>query len=205
MNKTNSPKVIALTFGVLIISFAIAFYVIAWQEPSQAPPGGNVATPINVGSTGQIKTGNLVVNALGISGTGANIFSMPYGAGPGKVLTSDASGSVSWQSGVWNECMGVCGGTNTVDCGVGGWTLIASQSGTGCSDALVVAPGQQLINRAIAPKLGGKWWFATRYDTWSNAYQVIVWGTDWNNPQSIVRCRPREGPEEPSFCAFCCK
>jgi len=34
MNKLVSPKLVALTFGVLIVSFLAAFYVVAWQEPT---------------------------------------------------------------------------------------------------------------------------------------------------------------------------
>ena len=65
MNKIISPKIIALTFGILVVSFAVAFYVIAWQEPSQAPPGGNVPAPLNVGPTGQSKSGGLILNTGG--------------------------------------------------------------------------------------------------------------------------------------------
>lgn len=79
MPKQISSKIVALTFGILAISFLAAFYVIAWQEPTQAPPGGNVAAPINVSDTGQIKTGNLVVNALGISATSGNALTINSG------------------------------------------------------------------------------------------------------------------------------
>lgn len=65
MNKTISPKIVALTFGILTISFLAAFYVIAWQEPSQAPPGGNVATPLNTSNIGQSKAGGLILNTGG--------------------------------------------------------------------------------------------------------------------------------------------
>ena len=68
MNRSISPKIIALTFGVLVISFLAAFYVIAWQEPTQAPPQGNVPAPLNVGPDGQSKAGGLILN----TGGGAN-------------------------------------------------------------------------------------------------------------------------------------
>ena len=96
MQKQISSTVI--TFGVLVILFAVSFYIFAWQEPASAPPAGNVATPLNVSNVGQIKTGNLVVNALGISSTGTAPFSMPIGAGAGKVLTSNDAGIGTWQS-----------------------------------------------------------------------------------------------------------
>ena len=65
MNKTISSKITALTFGILVVCFAVAFYVVAWQEPSQAPPGSNIATPLNVGPTGQAKEGGLILNTGG--------------------------------------------------------------------------------------------------------------------------------------------
>lgn len=63
--KEVSPKLVSLVFGVLVISFLIAFYVFAWTPPSQLPPGGNVPEPLNVGSTGQSKAGGLVLNTGG--------------------------------------------------------------------------------------------------------------------------------------------
>ncbi|MFH1582192.1 MAG: hypothetical protein ABIA08_00285 [bacterium] len=65
MQKQVSPKIIALTFGVLVISFLAAFYVVAWQEPSQVPPEGNVSMPLNVGPSGQAKEGGLILNTGG--------------------------------------------------------------------------------------------------------------------------------------------
>jgi hypothetical protein len=58
MPKTKS---IALILGVLVMSFLIGYLIFAWTEPSQAPPGGNVDAPINVGSTQQWKEGGLGV------------------------------------------------------------------------------------------------------------------------------------------------
>ncbi|MDP3990902.1 MAG: hypothetical protein Q8P63_01260 [Candidatus Nealsonbacteria bacterium] len=65
MQKQVSSKLVALTFGVLVISLVIAFYAVAWTEPSQSPPGGNVATPLNIGPTGQSKEGGLILNTGG--------------------------------------------------------------------------------------------------------------------------------------------
>jgi len=38
--------------------------LLAWTEPTEVPPSGNVPTPINVGSTFQTKTGSLAVTTL---------------------------------------------------------------------------------------------------------------------------------------------
>ena len=62
MKKPNSER-IALTFGVLVFLFAIAFYISAWTEPPQTPPQGNVDTPINIGSAAQTKLGDLNIGS----------------------------------------------------------------------------------------------------------------------------------------------
>ena len=33
MKKQISPKIVSLIFAILVICFAIAFYVVAWEEP----------------------------------------------------------------------------------------------------------------------------------------------------------------------------
>ena len=65
MQKQISPKITALTFGILTIAFLAVFYVVAWTEPGQTPPQGNVPAPINVGPTGQSKAGGLILNTGG--------------------------------------------------------------------------------------------------------------------------------------------
>ena len=65
MKKQVSPKIVSLTFGVLVVSFMIAFYVFAWTEPISPPPAGNVPAPLNTGSHGQEKIGGLVLNTGG--------------------------------------------------------------------------------------------------------------------------------------------
>lgn len=54
-----SPKLLAVVFSVLVLCFLTVFYLFAWTEPSVAPPGGNVAAPLNISSTAQTKTGRL--------------------------------------------------------------------------------------------------------------------------------------------------
>lgn len=49
--------------GIFIgMLLAISFSVLAFTEPTLAPPGGNVAAPINVSGTAQTKAGDLTVN-----------------------------------------------------------------------------------------------------------------------------------------------
>jgi len=63
MFYSNLSKTVALAIGVLAMVFLIGYFVFAWTEPTQAPPGGNVPAPINVGDDTQYKSG-----ALGIGG-----------------------------------------------------------------------------------------------------------------------------------------
>jgi len=108
MDKSISPKIVVLTFGVLMVCFAVAFYAVAWQEPAQAPPGGNVAAPLNVSNVGQIKTGNLVVNALGTTATSGN--ALIVNSGGNLCLGSDCrstwpvAGGTPVSAGLYGAC-----------------------------------------------------------------------------------------------------
>ncbi|MFH1777000.1 MAG: hypothetical protein ABH952_05515 [Candidatus Omnitrophota bacterium] len=65
MYQPSSPKLISFTFGILVLTFLVSFYVIAWTEPGQSPPQGNVAAPLNTGNVGQSKEGGLILNTGG--------------------------------------------------------------------------------------------------------------------------------------------
>jgi len=63
----NIRKSLAVAFCALTATLAICLGILAWSEPSATPPGGNVAAPINTGSTQQTKAGPLGIklNDLG--------------------------------------------------------------------------------------------------------------------------------------------
>jgi len=65
IKKEISPKLISLVFSILVICFLAAFYIIAWTEPSQAPPGDNITPPLNSGPDAQSKDGGLIINTGG--------------------------------------------------------------------------------------------------------------------------------------------
>jgi hypothetical protein len=122
MFYSNLSKTIALAVGVLATVFLIGYFVFAWTEPTQPPPGGNVPAPINVGNDTQYKSGALGIGGLfqtdgethlaitdgdvgiGTTAPGAKLevagqIKITGGSpGTGKVLTSDASGLASWQT-----------------------------------------------------------------------------------------------------------
>jgi len=111
----------------LILGVSLQF-VRAWTEPTDAPPGGNIGAPINTSAIYQIKAG-----ILGVVGLVANSFQMPTGAGAGKVLTSDAAGTGSWQAGGGISCTTVSvEGQYPIATCPSGYTVIAG--GGHCDD-----------------------------------------------------------------------
>jgi len=66
MKPKNISVLISFTFGILILSFLIGFYVYAWVEPSSGPPWENVPSPINVGDSPQLKKGKLGIAIDGV-------------------------------------------------------------------------------------------------------------------------------------------
>jgi hypothetical protein len=50
---------------VIFVSFSILAISLAWTEPIANPPSGNVSAPLNVGPTGQVKRGGLILNTGG--------------------------------------------------------------------------------------------------------------------------------------------
>lgn len=63
MSHLKHPSaIIAFILGAVLFA---APFVFSFTEPSQSPPGGNVAAPLNVGATGQSKEGGLILNTGG--------------------------------------------------------------------------------------------------------------------------------------------
>jgi hypothetical protein len=60
---------IAFVAAAASFSLALCFAIMAWSEPGQTPPGGNVAAPINTSGNPQTKSGDLSI------GTGLRISS----------------------------------------------------------------------------------------------------------------------------------
>lgn len=72
----------AIVVSVLLVTGVLY----AWTEPPVAPPSGNVFAPLNVGSTGQVKQGNLMLNTYGW----ASALLIPFGrVGIGPVASVD--------------------------------------------------------------------------------------------------------------------
>ena len=113
MKLKNIKNLPAIVFGVLVLCFAIGFYLFAWTGPSEDPPGGNVDAPINVGSTAQTKTGSLTVGGLTISD-----------AQDCDTINTDGSGTVSCGTDAVDDAIASC--TNVNSCTITAEEVVCS-------------------------------------------------------------------------------
>ena len=63
-------KIFSITILSLLIGFSLQIALAAWQEPTAAPPGNNIAKPVNIGPDFQFKDGGLLVNNTGLTTVG---------------------------------------------------------------------------------------------------------------------------------------
>jgi hypothetical protein len=79
-NRRKFLKFLLVGSGILAVGKILGFdriaEVKAWAEPSQSPPSGNAATPVNVGVTSQTKQGSLTVQG---TLTATNRLKVPVG------------------------------------------------------------------------------------------------------------------------------
>jgi hypothetical protein len=99
-------------FVLLFISFAVflaASVLQAWTGPTATAPNGNVAAPINVGTTDQVKDGGLSLDALAVFGS--SYIQEKLGIGrTSPVVALDVNGSVRIANG-GEVCQAVTAGT----------------------------------------------------------------------------------------------
>jgi hypothetical protein len=169
-NVRMHTRTFALTIASFILgttSIAVAY---AWSGPTAAPPNGNVAAPINVGSTDQVKSGGLGVNSLAVFGNsllggsaGSNSY-LNFGVTSGEsgYGMRDNDGTLefkndggTWQS-IQNILYALCGG----ECGGGSATSVsfsANKNGT---------------NQTVSSPTSGAWtkltWSTESFDTNNN-------------------------------------
>lgn len=124
--KTLTPvAAIAIVLSGLAVLF-LAGIVFSWTGPTGSPPNSNVAAPVNVGSTDQVKSGSLGVGGLAVFGNsllqaasylnwGSTSGSDGYGIRDNSGMLEYKNSGGTWQSlqaiifalGGWNPPSGV--------------------------------------------------------------------------------------------------
>ncbi len=135
--QTIKQSIITIIVCVAVVAGVSLVY--SWTGPPYGgvcndppcPPGGNVPAPINVGSVSQYKSGALSIGGL----LQAPQIQLTTGAVAGKVLTSDASGLASWQTGGGASGVSqIIAGTNVTispTTGIGAVTINSAAGGGG--------------------------------------------------------------------------
>lgn len=80
-------RFLLILIGVVVISLASGLglrFALAWVEPTQSPPDGNVPGPVNIGSGAQTKAGSLTIGG---------VFTV-VGAGSGAVIGNPTNGNM---------------------------------------------------------------------------------------------------------------
>jgi hypothetical protein len=106
--------------AVALAVFGFAGSALAWSGPTANPPGNNVATPLNVGTSNQVKNAGLSVNALAVFGNtllggiaGSNVF-LNFGATPGSAGYGiwDNGGTLNFKNsnGSWQSLQAIVSG-----------------------------------------------------------------------------------------------
>lgn len=91
-SRKISSRAVSLVFGVLVLCFALSYWVLAWTEPTSDPPAGNVNAPLNIGATGQSKSGWLAIYESGCSNCSLFV---------GKSGLNGYSGVIESSGGAW--------------------------------------------------------------------------------------------------------
>ena len=68
--KKQIISAIKITVLSAILIVGLNYANAAWSGPTATAPDGNTPTPINIGTTSQIKNGGLGLNALSVFGSG---------------------------------------------------------------------------------------------------------------------------------------
>lgn len=91
--KENTRIVTVAFVGGIVGAMFSSFIVLAWTGPTQAAPAGNVAAPVNVGPSDQVKNAGLSLNALTVFGNGVLTGKIGIGSSNIPAYTLDVTGT----------------------------------------------------------------------------------------------------------------
>jgi hypothetical protein len=148
------------TFFVGLIIGSVSLSYAAWTGPTQAPPNGNTAAPINISSVAQDKSGVLTVGGLGVFGSALITSSAGYTLPSSLQLGVNGKiGAKQYCDEKGNNCVSTLGGgvnvvSGTVSSGgqpivCGGWDVkygtTAPINGWGCGSEASCPSGYDTI------------------------------------------------------------
>lgn len=109
MRALFTTRQLFTTLFLLFIGLLAASALSAWTGPTATAPGGNVAAPINVGATDQVKNAGISVNSLAVFGS--QYIQNKLGVGRVSPITAlDVNGSMRLADG-GEVCQAVTAGT----------------------------------------------------------------------------------------------
>ncbi|MCR4326002.1 MAG: hypothetical protein NUV59_04380 [Patescibacteria group bacterium] len=197
MDKFSFRQLFGLLFSVFAVVL-VSSVVLAWTGPTEAPTGGNVSAPINVGTVDQVKNAGLGVNSLAVFGNSllqaSSYINFGTTSGSSGYGIRDNSGTIETKSsgGAWASINSTIqsyltannyhSGTPAIAC------TTASASRSNNNDHSVACPGGY-----IATGGGGT---CTEANTMRKSYPIsgTGWGIYYNESCSTV-----------TVYAICCK
>ena len=104
-----TPAVLGTVLGLALIGYSV---FAAFQPPTAAPPGDNVAPPLNTSNTEQTKGGGLIVNSNNFNITGLKVegyLQVDTGTPSGDCTSGTHAGRMIYDPGT--NTLYICDGT----------------------------------------------------------------------------------------------
>jgi len=189
--------ILTLSFCGLLAASALS----AWTGPTASAPDGNVAAPINVGTTDQVKDAGLSLNSLLVVGnavlynTGVNNLKLGVNVAS-PVVSLETSGTIKIGSGgevcqavtegaqrynATSKVMQYCNGTAWTTLSIGGTTKICSGtdgSSAGCSPStsfpILCSYGANELPNSTGGNYSGLYmrWSGSNWQFWYHTTQI---------------------------------
>ncbi|MES2409085.1 MAG: hypothetical protein V4509_02150 [Patescibacteria group bacterium] len=110
-----------ITFFIGLIIGSVSFSYAAWTAPTDTPPNGNVAAPINVSNLAQDKAGVLTTGGLGVFGSALITSTAGYKLPTTLQLGVNGKvGATAYCDQNGNNCVATLGGGGGASVGTGG-------------------------------------------------------------------------------------
>ncbi len=166
------------TLFLLFVGLFAASALSAWAGPTAMPPSGNVAAPINVGTTDQVKNAGLSVNSFAVFGS--QYIQDKLGIGrPSPVVPLDVNGTIRIANS-GEVCQAVTEGAVRYNSSS---QVLQLCDGTNWRTLTLAAPSTQ---RVIILTSGNTWSVPSEWNNLNNTIEVIGGGGGGGPPSGNV-------------------